>query len=138
MSSRAIIIVPLDDIFHHVKALFRNELPVAWFDNNEIDEIIIRIFSITIKNILNEIDIISSTMYKDCYQGNIDYLEYCGISQTTAFRITHLSEMGILKAIFDTCPILDDKNMFKIKEHRLMNMCDLYLVVDVNSNAYHD
>lgn len=129
--SKAIIIVPLDNIYHQVRNLFKQELPLAWFDNNEINEIILRIFDITVNNILNEINLISSNTYKECYQGNIDYLEYCGISQTTAFKITHVSEMGILKEIFNICPVLDDKNMFTIEEHKIMNMCDLYLTVKI-------
>lgn len=137
-SSRAIIIVPLDDIYRQVKTLFKSELPQSWFDNNEIDEIITRIFDITIKNILNDIEIKHLDMYKQCYQGNIDYLEYCGISQTTAFKITHLSEMGILRAIFDTCPVLDDKRVFSIYEHKFVNMSDLHIIVQFNSNQTYE
>lgn len=126
--SKAIIIVSLEEVYYQIMDLFRNELSKFWFENNEIDEIIKRIFDITVRNILNDIDKCQD-LYNQCYLGNIDYLEYCGVSQSTAFKITHLCEMGILKAIFDTCPTLDDKDLFSIQGHNILNMTDLHIVV---------
>ena len=90
---RAIIIVPVENAFNEVKNLFRKEIPKNWFDNNEIDEIIVRIFNIIISNILKTIEYRNSKNYDDCYQGNLDYLEYCGLSQKTSFQIVHLSNL---------------------------------------------
>lgn len=137
-SSRALIIVSIENVYYDIKQMFRHELPAQWFDNNEVDEIILRIFNITISNILNNIGHPSEKLYKDCYQGNIDYLEYCGISQSTAFRIAHSSEMDILKSIFDTYPILDDIKMFKILDYKLMYKTDLHIVVEFNHTQTYE
>ncbi len=129
-SSRVVIVISVEDVYYNVKCLFRSDLPTTWFDNNEVDEIITRIFNITISNILNNVGNKSQNMYNECYQGNIDYLEYCGISQTTAFKIVHVSEMGILKSIFDSCPILDDSEIINIVEYKFLYMSDLHIIVE--------
>ncbi len=129
-SSRVVIVISVEDVYYSVKCLFKSELPATWFDNNEVDEIITRIFNITISNILNNVGNKSPNVYNECYQGNIDYLEYCGISQTTAFKIVHVSEMGILKSIFDACPILDDSELINIIEYKFLYMSDLHIIVE--------
>lgn len=137
VKEKTAIIISIESVFYEVKNLFKNEIPKNWFDNNEVDEIIIRIFNIMISSILNNIEYKNSKSYQECYQGNIDYLEYCGLSQTTAFKIVHLSEMMLLKTIFGTYPILDDKNILTIINHKLINIKDLLIVVSFNKQEKH-
>ena len=132
---KSIIIVSIENVFNEVKGLFKSEIPKAWFDNNEIDEIITRIFNITVTSILNTDEYKNSKTNKDCYQGNIDYLQYCGLSQNTSFRIVHLSEMMLIRAVFDTFPILDDKQLITILDHKLMNLRDLLIMIKYNTES---
>jgi hypothetical protein len=129
-SSKAVIILSVEDVYRRVIQQFKNELPVAWFDNNEVNEIITTIFNGTISSILYNIGAKSLNNYKECYQGNIDYLEYCGLSQEISFQIVHICEMGILKSIFDACPFLDDEKILTIIDFKYMFMIDLHIIVE--------
>ena len=80
----------------------------------------------------------SSKSYKECYQGNIDYLEYCGLSQNTSFKIVHLTEMMLIRAVFDTYPILDDKKLITILDHKLMNLRDLLIMIKFNNASNNE
>jgi hypothetical protein len=135
---KSIIIVSVDDVFNQVKSLFKNEIPKSWFDNNEVDEIITRIFNITISSILNTDEYKSSKRHKECYQGNIDYLEYCGLSQNTSFKIVHLTEMMLIRAVFDTYPILDDKKIITIIDYNFINLRDLLIVIKYNNESNYN
>lgn len=130
---KAVIIVSVENVFNEVKNLFKNEIPKNWFDNNEVDEIIIRIFNIIISNILKTIEFKNTKNYDDCYQGNLDYLEYCGLSQKTSFQIVHLSEMLLIRSIFETYPILDNTNLITVFDYKLINLKDLLITVIFNN-----
>lgn len=135
---KSIIIVSIDNVFNEVKNLFKKEIPKNWFDNNEVDDIIIRIFNITVSSILNTEEYKNSKSYKECYQGNIDYLEYCGLSQGTSFKIVHLTEMMLIRAVFDTYPILDDRKLITVLDHKFMNLRDLLIMVKFNNESNHN
>lgn len=132
--NKVIIAVTLESIFLEVKTLFRQELPLQWFEVNEIDEILIRIFNITISSIFNSMHNKNSELYKNCYQGNIDYLEYCGLSQSLASRIVHITELNIIKAIFETFPTLDDLKYVTVLDYHFVDKKDLFIIINFKLN----
>lgn len=134
-SKRTAIVISIEYILNEVKELFRSELPSAWFDNNEIDEIILRIFNIIISNIFNDITEKDSKRYETGYQSTLDYLMYCGVSQQTAFRIVHFTEMNILRTIFNTYSNIDNREQIKILEFHFFNKTNLLIIANVKEHA---
>lgn len=137
-NTKVAIIVCLRSIFGQIKEEFKSDLPKAWFDFDEVDEIIITLFKNTISGILNAFNPKDKEVYKQCYQGNIDYLEYSGLTTDGSFRVAHQAEMLILKAIFDTYPTLDDINKIRITDYRLVDKQDLVIICEIKyeTNSY--
>lgn len=127
--NKVAVIVPLEHIYLEIKTLFKQELPLQWFHEDEIDEIIIRIFNITFSCIFNLIEVKNTKLYKTCYQGNVDYLEYCGLKTELANRIVHLMEMKILNAVFNIIPTLDNKNQVNIISYQFVDKKDLFIII---------
>ena len=133
-----IIIVSLESSFFEIKQLLSNVIVYPVFNFKDLNDIVTTIFTDIIVSMFNSIRKNDKNLHNSCCQGSVDYLEYQGLSHEDAFKIVHASEMTILKAVFDICPILDDTNSVKILDYHFVDKHDLFIIVKFNldDNVY--
>lgn len=128
-----VIYISLESTFLIVKQKILEEVSHHQFDNEELDDIIVKLFEQLLSALFNLMDKSYASMYDQIYQGTLDYLMYCGLSQETAFRMTHLSEMMIMKAVFDSVPMIDCTEYMRAQEFTFTNKADLMVTFQLQN-----
>lgn len=130
-----VIIVSLETAFFEIKQLIKHSIVHPVFNFKDLDEIVITIFTDITVSIFSSIRKNDKNLHNSCCQGSVDYLEYRGLSHEDAFKIVHITELCILKTIFEICPILDNNDFVKILDYSFVNNCDLFINVRFNLDS---
>lgn len=125
-----LIIVSIGHITDNLDQNIKNAKPGC--DIQEIQETTDRVVKLLLDSLFLDLTKVSSTLKSECFQGVIDYLCYCGISDEHSFVIINEVDNQLMNIVFSTIPFIENEQLINLKDHKIFCRKDLAIHAKIN------